>query len=70
MRNLKVTWTRASFVFTESDQTRMGVVAFAAAIAEMGGLAMATACNNADALGEEADYLAFELDGQPVKGWG
>lgn len=68
VRNLKVTRTSASFVFTESDQTRMGVVAFAAAIAGLGGQAMATA-SNADAVEEEADYLEFEIDGQPIKGW-
>lgn len=68
VRNLKVTRASASFVFTESDQTKMGVVAVAAAIAGLGGQAMATA-SNASALEEEADYLEFELDGQPVKGW-
>jgi len=68
VRNLKVTRASASFVFTESDQTKMGVVAFAAAIAGLGGQAMATA-SNASAMEEEADYLEFELDGQSVKGW-
>lgn len=68
VRNLKVTRASASFVFTESDQTKMGVVAVAAAIAGLGGQAMATA-SNASALEEEADYLEFELNGQPVKGW-
>lgn len=68
MRNLKVTRASANFVFTESDQTKMGVVAFASAIAGLGGQAMATA-SNASALEEEADYLEFELDGQLLKGW-
>ena len=68
VRNLKVTRASASFVFTESDQTRMGVVAFAAAIAGLGGQAMATA-SNASAMEEEADYLEFELNGQQVRGW-
>lgn len=68
IRNLKVTRASASFVFTESDQTSMGVVTFAAAIAGLGGQAMATA-SNASALEDEADYLEFELDGQLVKGW-
>lgn len=68
IRNLKVTRTTASFVFTESDQTKMGVVAVAAAIAGLGGQAMATA-SNATSMEEEADYLEFELDGRPVKGW-
>lgn len=31
IRKLKVTRAHASFVFTESDQTRMGIVAIAAA---------------------------------------
>lgn len=68
VRNLKVTRASASFVFTESDQTKMGVVAFAAAIAGLGGQAMAAA-SNAGALEEEADYIEFDLDGQVVKGW-
>jgi hypothetical protein len=68
IRNLKVTRTSASFVFTESDQTKMGVIAIAAAIAGLGGQAMATA-SNAISMEEEADYLDFDLDGQHVKGW-
>lgn len=68
VRNLKVTRASVSFVFTESDQTKMGVVAFAAAIAGLGGQAVAMA-SNASALEEEADYLEFELDGQAMKGW-
>ncbi|WP_338440695.1 putative type VI secretion system effector [uncultured Aquabacterium sp.] len=68
VRKLKVTRASASFVFTESDQTRMGVVAFAAAIAGLGGEAMATV-SNASAMEEEADYLEFELDGRAIKGW-
>jgi len=68
VRNLKVTRASASFVFTESDQTKMGVVAFAAAIAGLGGQAMAIA-SNASAMEEEADHLEFELDGRQVKGW-
>lgn len=68
VRNLKVTRASASFVFTESAQTRMGVVAFAAAIAGLGGQAMATA-SNVSAMEEEADYLEFELGDQTVKGW-
>ena len=68
VRNLKVTRTSASFVFTQTDQTKIGVVAVAAAIAGLGGQAMATA-SNASAMEEEADYLEFDLDGLPVKGW-
>ena len=68
IRNLKVTRDTASFVFTESDQTKMGVIAIAAALADMGGQAMSTS-SNANAMEEEADYLEFDLDGQPVKGW-
>jgi hypothetical protein len=68
VRNLKVTRASACFVFTQTDQTKMGVVAFAAAVAGLGGQAIATA-SNASAMEEEADYLEFELDGQPVKGW-
>ena len=66
--NLKVTRDTASFVFTESNQAKMGVIAIAAAMAGMGGQAMSTA-SNASAMEEEADYLEFDLDGKPVKGW-
>ena len=68
IQNLKVTRDRASFVFTPSDQTKMGVIAIAAAAAGMGGQAMSTAANASD-MGEEADYVEFELNGQSVKGW-
>jgi hypothetical protein len=68
VRNLKVTRANASFVFTESDQAKMGVVAVASAIAGLGGQAIAMA-SNASAMEEEADYLEFDLDGLPVKGW-
>lgn len=68
LRNLRVTRASASFVFTESDQTKMGVVAVAAAVAGIGGQAMATA-SNASAMEEEADYIEFDLDGHVVKGW-
>ncbi|MCB4359493.1 putative type VI secretion system effector [Quatrionicoccus australiensis] len=68
IRNLKVTRNRACFVFTESDQTKMGVIAIASAMVDMGGQAMSTAAN-ASAMEEEADFLEFELDGKPVKGW-
>ncbi|MCB4359494.1 putative type VI secretion system effector [Quatrionicoccus australiensis] len=68
IRNLKVTRDTASFVFTESDQTKMGVIAIAATMAGMGGQAM-SAASNASAMEEEADYLEFELNGLPVKGW-
>jgi hypothetical protein len=58
----------ASFVFTESDRTRMGVVAIAAALAGQGGQATAMAAN-ASSMEEIAEYVQFSLDGQPVKGW-
>lgn len=68
MKNLKVTRKHANFVFTESDQTKMGVIAVAAAAAGMGGQAMSTAASASD-MEEAADHVEFELDGQPVRGW-
>jgi hypothetical protein len=68
LRNLKVTRASASFVFTDTDQTKLGVVAVAAAIAGLGGQAMVMT-SSASAMEEEADYLEFDLDGLPVKGW-
>jgi hypothetical protein len=58
----------ASFVFTKSDHTNMGVVAIAAAVAGLSGQAIATA-SNASSMEEEADYLQFFLNGHPVRGW-
>lgn len=63
---IKCTRDSASFVFTDNEQSAIGVVAIAASIAG----ASAQAASTAAATGEEdADYLEFALDGQPVKGW-
>jgi hypothetical protein len=64
----KLTRSSASFVFTETDQNHMGVVAIAAALAGLGGQAMAVA-SNATSLEEEADFLEFELGDKTLKGW-
>jgi hypothetical protein len=66
IRNLKVTRDSASFVFTESDQTKLGVVAIAAALVGQGGQAMSAASSDSE---EIAEYLEFDLDGQQVRGW-
>ncbi len=68
IRDLKVTHGSASFFFTRSDQVKMGVVAIGTAVAGLGGPAIAIA-SNAGAMEEDADYLEFDLDGEPVKGW-
>ena len=64
----RCTRAEASFVFTDSDRTALGVVAIAAGIVGLSGQAIATAANST-ATEEEADYVEFELDGKPVKGW-
>lgn len=66
--NYNVTRSQASFVFTDIDRNAMGVVAVAATIVGLSGPAIATAAN-ATSTEEEADYLEFDLAGQPVKGW-
>jgi hypothetical protein len=66
IHNLKVIRDSASFVFTQSGQTKLGVVAIAAALAGQGGQAMSAASSDSE---EVAEYLEFELDGQAVKGW-
>lgn len=58
----------ASFVFTKTDQARMGVIAIAAAMMDLGAQATAVA-SNATALEEEADYVQFTLNEKLVKGW-
>lgn len=66
--NYKVRRESASFVFSESDQTKLGVVAVTAALAGMGGQAMSVA-SNATAMEEESDYVEFSLGDELVKGW-
>lgn len=59
---------RANFVFTKSDQIKLGVVAMAATLAGMGGQAMSVA-SSTTAMEEDADYVQFTVDGHLVKGW-
>ena len=66
--NYRCTRGNASFVFTESDRNTMGVIAVAAAAAGLGGQAMGVAAG-ASSMEEAADFVEFELHGQPVKGW-
>lgn len=58
----------ASFVFTDGEHDAIGAVAIAAALVGQSGQAISTASAAASAE-EEADYLEFEIAGQPVKGW-
>jgi len=58
----------ASFVFAESDQTRMGVLAVAYSATSLTGQA-AIMSHYASSIEEEADYVQFELDGKKIKGW-
>ena len=68
IQNLKVKKEEASFVFTEADHAKMGAVAIAASLAGLGGQATGMVAG-ASAMEEQADYLQFDLDGTPVKGW-
>ena len=58
----------ADFVFTDQDRKGMGVLAVAAGLAGLSGQAVGMA-SAAGSTKEEADYLQFEIDGKPVKGW-
>ena len=58
---------RANFVFTDNDRTSLGVVAIAASMAGVSGMAASTAASATAE--EEADYLEFKLDGKQIKGW-
>jgi hypothetical protein len=58
----------ASFLFTDGERDEMGAIAIAAALVGQPGQAIGTASAAASA-DEEADYLEFEVNGQPVKGW-
>jgi hypothetical protein len=66
--NYQCTRDSASFVFTDADRNTMGVIAIAATIAGLSGPAIATAAN-VTSTEEDADYVEFNLDGKPVKGW-
>jgi hypothetical protein len=68
MTSYRCSRAAASFVFSQSDQHKMGVVAIAAALAGMGGQAASTAGYASD-LEELAEYVEFDLNGEPVKGW-
>ena len=68
IENYTVSRQRASFVFTESGQNKLGVVAIAASLAGMGGQAMSVA-SNATSTEEDADYVEFNLGGKAIKGW-
>jgi hypothetical protein len=68
IQNLKVKKEEASFVFTEADHAKMGAIAIAASLAGLGGQATGMVAG-ASAMEEQADYLQFDLDGTPVKGW-
>jgi hypothetical protein len=65
--NYKVTRASANFVFTDSDKTTLGVVAIAAGIAGLSGQAISTA--SSAGAEESADYVEFDLNDKPVKGW-
>lgn len=58
----------ASFVFTMSDQTKMGAIAVASAAAGLAGQA-AIMSNYVSSMEEEADYIQFTLGDKKVKGW-
>ena len=68
IRNLRVTRSCASFVFTPQGQSKLGLIAIASALAGLDGQA-ATSSHNANDLEEAADYLEFDLNDQPIKGW-
>lgn len=65
--NYKVTRATANFVFSDSDKSKLGVVAIAAGIAGLSGQAISTA-SSADAE-EDADFVEFNLGGKPIRGW-
>lgn len=64
----KRTRENASFFFTESDQTAMGVMAVASAAVGLPGVA-ASLSFNSSSMEEEADFVEFELNGKKVRGW-
>ena len=55
------------FVYTAADRRATGATAILAAMTGQGGAAVAGL--NAMNVREEADFVEFEIDGEPVKGW-
>ena len=66
--NYKCTRAEASFVFTDSDRAKLGVIAIAAGLVGLSGPAISPAAS-ATSADEEADYVEFDLNGKPIKGW-
>jgi hypothetical protein len=58
----------ASFIYSQSDQSKMGGIAIAAALTGMGGQAASNA-TYANSMEETADYIEFNLKSFLVKGW-
>ena len=68
LSDLRVERGHASFVFTPTDQTGMGMVAVAAAAMGQAGAASGLLVQSSDL--EEAAYrVSFTLDGKPASGW-
>jgi hypothetical protein len=68
MARYQCTRASANFVYSHSDQRKMGVVAITAALAGIGGQAASVAGYASD-MEEPAEYLEFDLNGNSVKGW-
>ena len=68
IRNLRKRPCRRDFLFTATDRAKMGATAIAAGLTGLGGVAAGLGAMSIDTT-EEADLLAFELDGKPVKAW-
>lgn len=66
--NYKCKRDYANFVFDDSDKTKFGAIAIAAGLVGLSGQAISTA-TSASSMEEAADYLEFEIDSKPVKGW-
>lgn len=66
--NLKSRLEEAEFFFTEADKNKFGAIAIASAAvgAAAEGLLAAQYSQMTE---EQADYVEFELDGKPCKGW-
>ena len=65
--NYRCTRTSATFVITKDDRNAIRVVAIAAGIGGLSGMAVSTAVSAGAE--EDAGYLEFDLDGNSVKGF-
>ncbi len=68
IRNYRCARAEASFVFADADRNTMGVISATASTVGLSGQAASTASAVASVT-ENADFVEFDLNSVPIKGW-